>query len=827
MALIGTINRALLYRATAYYVGGNPITVLNAQGNVIIGALPPAAPTISGTIADRVYEVGSGPYTIALNEKFAGAGTYIVNPSNPNLSLSGATLTITPTATMPQTTISIVGRNGGGDSPALTFTLTVNAVAPTVTTPLPDQNIAFGAANVTVPLDSHFAGVASYSVSPAANGATISGRNLVLSAAQTRSLDITVTGTNSTGQSVSDTFTFVVAQTTQAPTVTSIPTISGSTTVGSILTRTAGTATGIPTPTRATVWLRNGTIIAGQSGNTLDTTGFAAGDQITTRDDWSNTQGSASGTSAAWVLTSVQTLTASVVPNPIVMNEPFTVTFNTAPDSVTSSSNVTLTGTGTTRTGTGPATSPVTLGGTKAGYQPYSATITVDTAVITPNAAITTAQLYDGQTVGDIPNFATINSTSYFTRAGRTIASVQAKVGQMVSPGPDQPAVLSNLVNVTGATVLAENDKVVIDVTDSGGTMRRFELADVQYAVKITAQGQEYIVQVNDLIPAASSFTISFLGQTTTTSRAALLAGPVNHIPPAITGTAELGATLTKADDGKWLGLSAPTYANQWERDGAAISGATGESHIVVTADEGKAVTLDVSGTNAQGARTATSNTISIPAAGGGGGGNVPLTFVDLYELSNAAPAATIADIPVGAADANRYVWVAATLMSGGDPWSVSWTGVTINGAEAQFVGESKSYSGHVALYRLLVPTGTTVSVEATSSNARDNRTISVGTSVGASTPVFIGSGAVQGGAAATLTLNGAKAGGSVFAVVIGAGTDVPRTWSGATQVDANDKPYYTAVASATASGAGSATITYDTEGGGARLEMLLFAEAA
>lgn len=272
---------------------------------------------------------------------------------------------------------------------------------------------------------------------------------------------------------------------------------------------------------------------------------------------------------------------------------------------------------------------------------------------------------------------------------------MQAKKGQMVSPGPDQPAVLSNLTNATVATVLAENDIVVIDVTDSGGTMRRFTLAETQYAVKITAQGQgqgqgqEYVVQANDILPLEAPISISFLGQTTLTSRAALLAGPVNHIPPAISGTAELDEVLTKTPGvSKWIGLSTPTYANQWRRDGSAISGATADSHTVVSADEGKAVTLVEAATNAQGTRTATSNAIAIPAAGGGSGGGSPLTFNDIYELgASTTTTPTVNAVAVGAADANRYVWVVATLIAGGSPWNFTWTGLMINGAAATLVG--------------------------------------------------------------------------------------------------------------------------------------------
>ena len=130
---------------------------------------------------------------------------------------------------------------------------------------------------------------------------------------------MTVTGTNSTGQSVSDEFLFAVIQVTQAPTVQTVPTISGSTTVGSILTRTAGTATGIPTPTRATEWLVNDAIITAQTGNTFDTTGFAAGDDVRTRDRWTSTINgeviTVYGSSEVWTLTAPTVQPVTLVQN--------------------------------------------------------------------------------------------------------------------------------------------------------------------------------------------------------------------------------------------------------------------------------------------------------------------------------------------------------------------------------------------------------------------------------------------------------------------------------------------------------------------------------
>lgn len=434
MAYIGTISRALLESATAYYVGGVPITVLDALGNIVIGATPPDAPEIISTIADRVYVVGSGPYTIDLSEKFSGAAQFVVSPTNANLSLSGNILTITPTAILAQTAISVIGRNGGGDSDALTFALTINAPAPALLQPLPDQSLSFGAPNVTIPLDDYFSGVASYVVSPAANGATLSGRNLVLSAAQTRGLEITVTGTNATGQSASDTFLFAVQQTTQAPTVLTPPAITGSSTVGSPLTRAAGTATAIPASTRATVWLRNGTAIPGETGNTLYTSTFAPGDVITTDDVWTNILGTATGSSAPFTLTEQPTLQILDITTPLVAGQPASVTFNSAPETVTG--NVTFAGSGATRTFTAPS-GTLTIGATLAGHTPFSQTYPVQPApAALAVTADNTAQIVNADETSPDLSLAIVAPTPAEYRGTITLDPADAANGPVVELAP-------------------------------------------------------------------------------------------------------------------------------------------------------------------------------------------------------------------------------------------------------------------------------------------------------------------------------------------------------------------------------------------------------
>lgn len=175
----------------------------------------------------------------------------------------------------------------------------------------------------------------------------------------------------------------------QAPSVQTAPTISGNTTVGSILTRTAGTASGIPTPTRATVWLRNGTVITGQTGNTLDTTGFAVDDAITTRDIWTNSQGTATGTSDPIVLTVQPTLQATITPDPLVAGEDFEIVIDPAPDSVSPLTLVRDADDARRYTGTAPDSGTLAIGATKAGYQPWSQTYTYDPAPVVLPGSIT------------------------------------------------------------------------------------------------------------------------------------------------------------------------------------------------------------------------------------------------------------------------------------------------------------------------------------------------------------------------------------------------------------------------------------------------------
>ena len=100
---------------------------------------------------------------------------------------------------------------------------------------------------------------------------------------------------------------------------------------------------------------------------------------------------------------------------------------------------------------------------------------------------------------------------------------------------------------------------------------------------------------------------------------------PVNTVPPAITGTAQQGQTLT-ASDGTWS--NTPTsFAYQWERCTpacAAIAGATAQTYVLAAADVGATIEVQVTATNAGGtggpiASAATAAVLALAPVNSGG----------------------------------------------------------------------------------------------------------------------------------------------------------------------------------------------------------------
>ena len=107
--------------------------------------------------------------------------------------------------------------------------------------------------------------------------------------------------------------------------------------------------------------------------------------------------------------------------------------------------------------------------------------------------------------------------------------------------------------------------------------------------------------------------------------------GPANTVLPAITGSLNVGQTLS-VDTGTWSAPGTITYSYQWKRETVAISGATSNTYTLTEADGDKYITCTVNATESGLAGTATSARVFVVApnsrymeyllvAGGGGGG--------------------------------------------------------------------------------------------------------------------------------------------------------------------------------------------------------------
>ena len=114
------------------------------------------------------------------------------------------------------------------------------------------------------------------------------------------------------------------------------------------------------------------------------------------------------------------------------------------------------------------------------------------------------------------------------------------------------------------------------------------------------------------LLLALAAIAIGSVFGVARNGQAASTVVPSNTAPPTVSGTLQVGSTLT-ATNGTWNGTTPMTFAHQWQRcdeNGAscsAIGGATANTYTLKQVDAGATLRVNVTATNADGPAQSTS----------------------------------------------------------------------------------------------------------------------------------------------------------------------------------------------------------------------------
>jgi fibronectin type 3 domain-containing protein len=150
-------------------------------------------------------------------------------------------------------------------------------------------------------------------------------------------------------------------------------------------------------------------------------------------------------------------------------------------------------------------------------------------------------------------------------------------------------------IGVTGYTVYRNGAQ--LDVTGGSTT---------SYSDTTASPATQYTYRVDAFDAAANHSAQSSPAVATTPSI------PANSSPPTISGTAQVGQTLS-ADPGQWSGTSPITYTYQWrscDQTGGGctnIAGATSQAYVLGAGDVDTTLRVAVTGSNAFGSSAATS----------------------------------------------------------------------------------------------------------------------------------------------------------------------------------------------------------------------------
>ncbi len=375
-----------------------------------------------------------------------------------------------------------------------------------------------------------------------------------------------VLATNAGGTtSASSGRTAVVTRPPAPPSNGSPPTISGTAQAGQTLTSTDGTWTGSPPPTFTRQWQSCAgnacSDISGATGTTYVVRAADVGKRIQVAVSATNSSGTATATSA---------------PTPTVEAAPTVSSFGS----------------------TTPGTQTDTAG---AGYK-FGSVYTLDAA-----ATLKNFKWY----VRGGPNASQAFTPVIYNTDGSGRPTTKVTEGTKVTIARNQPAGWVTSVLPVGITLQPGNYLLgLLAGSSSASAFNYYEPGGANSSYWNNNGSQSPSATWGALNASAERW--SFYVEVQPSG----VAAPLNTSPPSISGTAQVGQSLTTSD-GSWSN-SPTSYAYQWQRcdsNGAScndIPGATDKTYGLVPADEGRTLRVTVTATNAGGSATSTSAVTAI-----------------------------------------------------------------------------------------------------------------------------------------------------------------------------------------------------------------------
>ena len=379
-------------------------------------------------------------------------------------------------------------------------------------------------------------------------------------------------GTLNVGQSSAETSVVTSASSNSAPVNTALPTITGTLKSGQTIQVSTGTWSAYPESTYSYQWGRNAqTDIVGATSYRYTLTPDEIYGTVYCKVTATNTVGSTTAASAS------TTDILSGVGAPV----------NTVAPSISGTAQVDQTLTANIGTWTGTPTPTYSYEWQNSSY-----------IILSTSSTYTVASSDVGKTI-----YVYITATNTDGRV--TVQSAQT----VAIPTPSNSAPINTALPIITGTVRAGQTIQV-----STGTWTGYPTPTYSYEWRIGGGNNSYAGSTSSSITIPPGYVGSKLYCRVTATNTAGTSGassadtvtitkgvgaPVNTVAPSISGTAQVGQTLT-ANIGTWTGTPTPTYSYEWQNSSYIIL-STSSTYTVASSDVGKTIYVYITATNTDG----------------------------------------------------------------------------------------------------------------------------------------------------------------------------------------------------------------------------------